>query len=129
MSKERVYIVLSHKHVAQKGSHPGAGKHAKTNWEVAEQVEFVSTLRTKHRTMSSAIGDYINKKMITGESKGMGEYDKFEEYVRTKYAAQMNQLDKVYAADRVAEVEVDDSPEVVVDQFGAVRTKTVFDPA
>jgi len=122
MAKEKVFIVLSHKHYPKKGSHPGS-KQNRVEWEVAEQVEFVSSLKNRHYSSASAIGDYINRKMITGSRVGMGEYVNFENYVRKKYADQMAELDGAYGAIQAP----DDSPEVFVDQLGNVRSKTVFD--
>ena len=76
--------------------------------------------------MASAIGDYINRKMITGSRFGLDDYDKFEEYVRTKYKKQMDELDTAYLAQQV---EIEESPEVFIDEFGNVRSRTVFDVA
>jgi hypothetical protein len=118
MSKEKVYIVVSHKHNLKKGT--------KDQWEVAESVEFVNQLRNRHYTTSSAIGDYINRKMEKGERHGMGDYSKFEEYVRAKYTKEMAQLDAAYRADQVVVKEVV-SPELIADEFGNLRAKTVFD--
>lgn len=118
MKKERVYIVISHKHSLKKGS--------RTEWEVAETVEFVNQLRTKHLTMSTAIGDYINRKMQSGDRVGMGDYTKFENYIRTKYAKELAELDKAYRKDQVPEEAVDTVPEFT-DTFGNVRALTVFD--
>ena len=73
--------------------------------------------------MSSAIGDYINRKMITGARYDMGDYSKFEEYIRKKYKKQMDELDRAYREQQVP----DQSPEVFADQFGNVRARTVFD--
>jgi hypothetical protein len=117
MSKEKVFIVLSHKNSLKKGS--------STEWEVSETVEFVNQLRNRHTSMGSAIGDYINRKMIIGTRYGMDEYSKFDEYIRKKYSKQMDELDAAYLKQQVA----DESPEVIVDQFGNVRSKTVFDVA
>ena len=117
MSKEKVYIVVSHKHNLRKGS--------KTEWEVAETVEFVNQLRNKHHTMSSAIGDYINRTMISGARVGMGDYDKFEDYIRSKYAKELSQLDSAYRSEQI--VEEDDSPSLITDQFGNLRVANVFD--
>jgi hypothetical protein len=117
MSKEKVFIVLSHKHNLKKGS--------RTEWEVAESVEFVNQLRNKHITMSSAIGDYLNRKMISGESKGMGDYAKFEEYVWKKYSKQMTELETAYNALRVPEIVIPET--MITDSFGNVRPHTVFD--
>ena len=64
--------------------------------------------------------------MITGSRYGITEYDKFEEYVRTKYKKQMDELDAAY---REVQIQPEESPEVFVDQFGNVRAKTVFDVA
>lgn len=121
MRKENVFIVLSHKHSLRKGS--------RTEWEVSESVEFVNQLRNKHISMSSAIGDYTNRKMLTGERKGMGDYAKFEEYINKKYTKQLAELDAAYSNLRVPEPEL--PPEEVVttitDRFGNVREPTVFD--
>ncbi|HEY6436758.1 MAG TPA: hypothetical protein VIY47_09210 [Ignavibacteriaceae bacterium] len=121
MSKEKVFIVLSHKHQLKKGARPVKGDNS--NWEVVEQVEFVNQIRNKHISMSSAIADYINRKMITGDRYGMKDYQTFEDYARKKYEKQMAELDNAYKADQIKE----ESPEVFVDQFGNVREKTVFD--
>jgi hypothetical protein len=124
MKKEKVYIVVSHKHILKT---PGS-KDREPVWDVSETVEFVNQLRNKHLTMSSAIGDYINRKMEKGERHGMGDYSKFEEYVRSKYAKEMAQLDAAYRADQVVVEEVE-SPEVFADEFGNLRARTVFDKA
>lgn len=119
MAKEKVFIVLSHKHVL---------KDRRTNdWEVVETVEFVNQLRKKHTTMSSAIGDYLNKKMFTGAKVGMGDYEYFEAYVRKKYGKQMSQLDAAYGGLQVEEEKPDEN--LIVDAHGNVRPRTVFDPA
>lgn len=118
MSKEKVFIVLSHKNSLKKRS--------KTEWEVSETVEFVNQLRKKHLTTSSAIGDYLNRQMITGSRFGLGEYSKFEEYLRTKYDKQLSELDSLYGKNQV-EAPVVDSTEVYSDEFGNIRPKTVFD--
>ena len=123
MSKEKVYIVLSHKHSLKKKS--------TTEWEVAESVEFVSTLRNKHLTTSSAIGDYLNETMLSGSRVGMEDYTKFENYVRNKYAKEMAKLDDMYLSDKnVIKVNNDTIVDnAYVDQFGNTREKTVFDIA
>lgn len=78
--------------------------------------------------MSSAVGDYINRRMISGVRFGMVDYPKFEDYIRTKYAKQLAELDTVYESQRVQEPKVLDMQEVsITDQFGSVREKTVFD--
>jgi hypothetical protein len=129
MAKEKVYIVLSHKHTLKKKS--------RTEWEVAETVEFVNQLKNRHYQSSSAIADYLGSKMITGARFGMDDYSKFDGYVRSKYAEQMKQLDKLYGRE-VVEPEVTEEvitqeaepitePEVITDQFGNTREKTVFD--
>jgi hypothetical protein len=116
MSKEKVFIVLSHKNTLRKGS--------RTDWEVVETVEFVNNLKKRHVTMSSAIGDYLNRKIISGKKVGMEDYDYFETYVRKKYAKQMEELDSAYHDDVV---KTEEGPELVTDTFGNVRPKTVFD--
>ena len=120
MSKEKVFIVLTHKHIL---------KNSRTaQWEVSESVEFVNQLRKRHLTTASAVGDYLNRSMMMGKKVGMEDYSKFEEYVRSKYAKQMNELDSLYGNDRVPETEAA-SADVVTDNFGNVRPKTVFDVA
>ena len=117
MSKEKVFIVLSHKHNLKKGT--------KDEWEVTETVEFVNQLRNKHTTMSSAIGDYLNRKMLSGSRVGMGDYEKFEEYIRKKYPKQLGELDAAYREKQVVvEQPVSD---LITDQFGNLRPRTVFD--
>lgn len=92
MKEEKVYIVVSHKHMLKSS----ATETKEATWEVAEKVEFVNQLRSRHYTSSSAIGDYINRKMEKGAHYGMDDYDKFEEYIRSKYEKEMSQLDKAY---------------------------------
>ena len=117
MSKEKVYIVLSHKHSLKKGT--------KDEWEVTETVEFVNQLRNKHTTMSTAIGDYVNQKMLSGARFGMDEYEKFDNYIRKKYAKQLDELDKAYGRlQAVAPVS-----DLITDEFGNLRLRTVFDAA
>lgn len=127
MKKENVYIVISHKHTPKKGSKTGAAGSKAPEWEVSESVEFVNILRNKHISMSSAIGDYLNRKMVSGARMGMGDYNKFEEYVRTKYAKQMKELDTSYRSQQVVDT-TEPSPEVFSDEFGNIRARTVFDP-
>jgi hypothetical protein len=124
MKKEKVFIVISHKNQLRKGQRPGKKNKDNLQWEVVENIEFVSNLKERHRSMSSAIGDYINRKMITGERHGMGNYVVFEEYVRKKYEAQMKELDAVYENDRVEE---EFRPVMITDSFGNHRERTVFD--
>ena len=62
MSKEKVFIVISHKN-SLKGK---VIRGREPEWEVTETVEFVNQLRNRHISMSTAIGDYLNKKMISG---------------------------------------------------------------
>lgn len=124
MSKEKVFIVVSHKHSLK-------NRHSKTedpnNWQVTETVEFVSQLRNRHISMSSAIGDYINRKMVSGARFGITEYGPFEDYIRKKYSKELAELDALYRKDQVVE-EQPESQEVFVDNFGNVRARTVFDP-
>lgn len=117
MKEEKVFIVVSHKHVLKRGS--------KTEWEVAETVEFVNQLRNRHLTSSSAIGDYINRKMQTGSRVGMGDYDKFEGYISKKYPKEFAQLDKAYKEYQVPVESV--GIDTFTDEFGNTREKTVFD--
>lgn len=124
MKKEKVYIVVSHKHILKT---PGT-KNKEPVWDLSETVEFVNQLRNKHLTTSSAIGDYINRKMEKGERHGMGDYDKFEEYVRSKYEKEMAELDKAYRAQVIFDVTPPEQ-EVFADEFGNLRARTVFDKA
>jgi hypothetical protein len=124
MSKEKVFIVVTHLNSPAKGSHPGRNNKDEIKWEVTENVEFVNQVRNKHISTASAIGDYINRKMVIGARHGVTEYEKFEEYIRTKYKKQMDELDTAYRDQQVAPPE---SPEVFIDSFGNVRQKTVFD--
>lgn len=125
MTKDSVFIVATHKHSLK--VNPKTGKCLKDQWETHEIIEFVDKLRNKHYSYASAIGDYINRKMISGTRYGITDYDKFEEYVRKKYKDQMAQLDAAYRSSVPAvEETVNDTP-VFVDQFGNVREKTVFD--
>jgi len=125
MKEEKVFIVLSHKNQVAKGSHPGRGKNEIVKWEVAEQVEFVNRIKDRHILTGSAIGDYINRKMIKGERHGMSDYNTFEGYVRTKYEKQMSELDAAYGDNRIEEEEKPEQP--FIDQFGNERQRTVFD--
>jgi len=120
MKKEKVYIVVSHKHNLKAGKNP-AGE-----WEVAESVEFVNQLRNKHYTTSSAIGDYINRKMITGKRFGMEDFAKFENYIRTKYEKELSQLDSAYSEARIPAPVVPVSNEIE-DEFGNIRERNIFD--
>ena len=126
MSKEKIFIVLSLKHSLKKGSHTGAARSKQAEWERTETVEFVNQLRNKHYTSSCAIGDYLNRTMVTGTRVGMDDYDKFEGYIRTKYAKELGQLDSMYREQQVAE---ESSAEVFSDEFGNIRARTVFDHA
>jgi hypothetical protein len=125
MKNEKVYIVLSHKHSLK--VNPKTGKGMKDQWEVSESVEFVNALRTKHTTMSSAIGDFTNRKMLSGTKVGMGDYDQFEAYIQKKYPKQLAELIEAY---REPEPVVETPPsDLITDQFGNIRVRTVFDPA
>lgn len=122
MSKEKVFIILMHKNNLKVATQKGK----EAQWEVEERVEFVNQIRNKHIQMGSAIGDYMNRTMVSGARFGMNDYDKFEEYVRAKYDKQMAQLDAAYRAERPV---IEESPEVFADEFGNVRPRTVFDLA
>ena len=118
MKKEKVYIVVFHKHNLKRGT--------KDQWEVAETVEFVNQLRTRHYTTSSAIGDYLNRTMITGKRFNMDNFSKFEKYIRTKYEKEITELDNAYSEQRVPEVVVPVVNEIE-DEFGNFRDRNVFD--
>lgn len=117
MKKEKVYIILSHKHSLKPRS--------RTEWEVTETVEFVNSVKRRHYQTASAIGDYLEEKMIMGSRVGMGEYEAFERYVNKKYGKQMSELAAAYPKEKTEQT-VDP---VVTDEFGNVRAPTVFDRA
>ena len=123
MKKETVYIVLLHKLVLKT---PGK-KGIKPVWDISEKVEFVSQLRTRHHTESSAIADYTNRKLLTGSRLKMTSFDQFDEYVRKKYEKEMNELDRAYGNLQVTEPIVVNDTEVFADEFGNVRARTIFD--
>lgn len=137
MSKEKVFIVISHKRVLKQNNRVGSRKPAESDWEIAETVEFVNHLKSKHITMSSATADYINRKVLSGSHLGMTSYDQFESYVNTKYPKQLAELDAVYRELQVARpptpelVATTDQPiqDLITDEFGNVRVRTVFDNA
>jgi len=122
MAKENVFIVLTHKNSLKKD--PKTGKCLANQWEVQETVEFVNQLRNRHTTFGSVIGDYLNEKIVTGTRFGFDEYSKLDSYVRKKYPKQMKQLDEAYRPPTPVE---ENTEPVFVDEFGNVRTKTVFD--
>ena len=115
MKKEKVFIVLSHKHSLKPKS--------KTEWEVTETVEFVNQVKKRHLQTASAIGDYMEEKMIIGNRVGMGEYAAFARYVEKKYPKQMAELTSAYPKEK------DGVPAelVITDEFGNLRAPTVFD--
>jgi hypothetical protein len=114
MAKKNIYIVLMHSHALKSGS--------KSEWETNERVEFVDNLRKRHISFSTAIGDYTNKKMISGSRYNINDYNQFEEYLKGKYPEQMKQLDKIYGNEAAVIISDD-----MVDEFGNKRAKTVFD--
>ena len=112
MSKDKVYIVLSHMNSLKQGS--------SKEWEVTETVEFVDTVKKKHYAMATVIADYINHDIIKGKGTGITDYEKFEEYVRQKYGPQMKILDKQFRPENlVANVEGNQTP-VGVGADGAI---------
>ncbi len=118
MAKEKVFIILSHKNSLKKGT--------KKDWEVTELVEFVNQVRPKHLSTASAIGNYLDRTMVIGSRHGMTDYNKYEQYIRTKYPKQMQELDVAYNDQRLV---VKNETPVMVDEFGNMRPKTVFDVA
>lgn len=126
MSKEKVFIVVSHKHSLKNKRSKAENPN---DWQVTETVEFVNQIRPRHTSMSSAIGDYINRKMLSGSRFGITEYGPFEDYIRKTYAKELGQLDALYRADQIKdEPVVESKQEVFADEFGNVRARTVFDP-
>lgn len=123
MAQEKVFIVLSHKHSLKKDKN---GKGIAGEWEVGETVEFVNQLRKRHTETSTAVADYINKKMLSGTRHGMTDYNAFIEYLTKKYPKQMKELDSKYGDKTVVE-EVEEVSDLITDQFGNIRPRTVFD--
>jgi hypothetical protein len=117
MSKENVYIVVTHINALKKGS--------KAEWEVTETVEFVNHLRKKHISMSTAIGDYLNRKMFKGASIGLDDYDKFEGYIRQKYGPQMKLLDKEYRPVDLSIPPEGDQRPVSADKDGVLHAEAI----
>lgn len=120
MSRKKIFIVLTHKHSLKPKSN--------NEWETEETIEFVDQLRSRHYSYASVIGDYINGKMIVGTRVGMGDYVKFDKYVREKYPKQMGDLDASYGKARINQpfIKKDDTNKFK-DEFGNVREKTIFD--
>lgn len=123
MAQEKVFIVLSHKHSLKKDKN---GKGIAGEWEVSETVEFVNQLRKRHNETSTAVADYVNKKMLSGTRYGMTDYDAFIEYLNKKYPKQMLELDSKYGDKTVVE-EIEEVSDLITDQFGNIRPRTVFD--
>ncbi len=115
MKKEKVYIVVNHLHRVNKDG----------DWDTSEKVEFVDQLRRRHLDQSSIVADYINRKVLVGARFGFDTYEKVDAYVRKRYDKQMAELDRQYQADQVPDTT--EKVETVMDDFGQVRAKTVFD--
>lgn len=127
MNKEKVFVVISHKHVLKKYAPANSKKRSPDDWEVAETIEFVNQIRNKHTSSSSAIADYNNRKMVIGSRFGFDTYDKFDEYIHTKYPKQMAELNASYKSQQVSAPLPEKSDPLFTDKFGNVRLKTVFD--
>ena len=124
MSKEKVYIVVTHKHQVKRSKN----KVAEPQWEVAETLDFVNQLRERHYTTSVAIADYLNEEMVMVGRSGITTFKQFDNYVRGKYAKEMAELDKNYYTQKTVALSEDVEPaELYTDSFGNVRAKTVFD--
>lgn len=107
MKKEQVFICVTQ----VKSLRP----KSRSDWQVTERVEFVDQVRRKHVQTAMAVGDYINRKMIIGAGK-VENYEKFEEYIRTKYSKQMQQLDQFFRPETIVpEVTETESPPVTVE--------------
>lgn len=115
MKKEKVYIVLTHVHSLKPKS--------KTEWEVTERVEFVSSLKKRHIQYATAIGEYFEEKMLQGKRVGMDKFDAFMNYVTKKYPKQIAELEAAYPKEKP----VEEAELVITDEFGNVRAPTVFD--
>jgi hypothetical protein len=105
MRKDKVFIVVTQIRSLKTKS--------KDSWQVTERVEFVDQVRNKHISTATAIGDYINQKMVIGAAKGITEYDKFETYIREKYPKQMEQLDAHFRPKPAEEPVADERPVTV----------------
>ena len=113
---KKVYIVLTHtRRVNNK------------KWELVEDIEFVSELRTRHYTTASIIVDYTNSKIISRNRMDISNFAQFESYVWGKYSTQMKQLESKYVV-RETPIEITTNrEETIVDSFGVSRAKTIFD--
>jgi len=112
MSKDKVFIVLTHMNSPKKG--------VKDQWETTETIEFVDTVRKKHYSSASIIADYINKEIVKGKAIGVTDYAKIEEYVRQKYGPQMKILDKQYRPEDLSVSAAGDQTQVMVGADGAI---------
>jgi hypothetical protein len=88
MKKENVFIIVTQMRSLKTKS--------KDSWQVVERVEFVDQIRNRHYSTATAIGDYVNQKMLLGMAKGIEDYSKFETYIREKYPKQMEHLDTYF---------------------------------
>jgi len=125
MSKEKVFIVISHKQVLKKNANVGGRKPTINDWEIVETVEFVNKLNNRHVTTSKATADYLNRKVLSGAATGMDSYELFEQYVRSKYPKQLAELDASYGKSQVEKLKP--ATELISDEHGNVRVRTVFD--
>ena len=121
MKKETVYIVLLHKRVLKAPAKNGR----EAIWDISEKVEFVSQLRNRHHTESTAIADYTNRKLLTGARIKMTSYEQFDNYIRNKYEKEMTELDSAYGNQQV--MPIVNNTEVFADEFGNMRARTIFD--
>jgi hypothetical protein len=89
MSKEKVFIVVSHSRL------PSKDRAKQGQWEVTEKIEFVDQLRKRHIDMSSITVDYLEEKVLYGNPKNI-QYDEFIKYVTERCPRQMKELNETY---------------------------------
>jgi hypothetical protein len=95
MKKKNVFIVASHvRKIVDRLS---------DQWEVHEKVEFVDQLSNKHIQNATSIVDFMNEKVVKGQSIGV-EYEEFIDYVRNKYPKEMDNLQELFKPTVVEEV-------------------------
>ena len=114
MKPSKIFIVLTHTRRFENG-----------RWEMVEDIEFVSEVRTRHYTTATIVVDYARRKVVARNRTDIANFDQFEQYIWEKYPDQMQKLITKYNLPEP----VPQTPDltVIVDQFGVSRPKTIFD--
>jgi hypothetical protein len=90
-----VFIVLTHSYSPSKVE---IGK-----WEVAENCEFVSSLKMRHYDRASLILD-VKKEQVVKSREPSGNYQQFFKYVCENYPDHIAELEQKYFGNSIAEV-------------------------